>query len=248
MGAMKWSEWKVYFEDNRTVPPPPVDDAGIPDDPALRRCLARTFSVFQLGEAGEGRIAKEVWRFSTPNIDDDWRVSLGHWVREEGRHGRILGDCARVLGGKPVAENWTNSLLVHGRRLLGIRLKLLVVLTAEVVGITFYGLLAAALPNSSISLALAFIAGEEVQHLAFHTRFFQAETRTPLRRAVFWAAWAVVGSAAGLVVLVDHKATFRKLGIDRRDAARRFASLLLETGRAVTRPTAAPLKAVQVKS
>ena len=245
---MQWSEWHSYYERNRTTALPTVTDDGVPDDPALRASLARTFSIFQLGEAGEGRIAREVWHFHSPAVDDHWRRALTLWVREEGRHGRLLGDCARALGGKPIAINWTNNLLVFGRRLLGIRLKLLVVLSAEVIGITFYGLLARALGRGSIRDALTFIVAEEVQHLAFHSRFFRLETNTAARRLLFWIVWLVVGTAAGFVVLVDHAPAFRKLKIGFLSAAHRFMVLLIKTGRAITRPDGAPLRAAEAKS
>ncbi len=243
---MKWSDWRSYFERNRLTPRPDVSDAGIPPDPTLRRCLARSLAVFQLGEAGEGRIAKEAWRFATPHVDDDWRVALGHWVREEGRHARILGDCVRALGGKLITKNWTNGLWVFGRRLMGVRLKLLVVLAAEVIGITYYGLIASKLPPSAIASALAMMAAEEERHLAFHVRFFRLEMSWAGPRILFWSVWLPLGVAAGLAVLVDHAATFRRLGIDRWDAGRRFVRLVVETGRAVTRRTPQPLRAVEV--
>ena len=130
---MEWSSWRNYYETNRSRPAPEVCDAPEVSGEERRRALARSFAVFQLGEAGEGRIATEIDRTHLGTIDDDYRVSLKHWVREEGRHGRVLGTAVRALGGRPESKNWTNDLLVVGRRLLGIRLKLLVILTAEVV-------------------------------------------------------------------------------------------------------------------
>lgn len=230
---MSWTNWHQFFQDRAGAPTPPIDDHGLPEDAGLRRALARTFSVFQLGEAGEGRIATEVRHFQGRSVDDAWRRSIPLWVREEGRHGRILGDCARALGGKPVAENWTNSLLVFGRRLLGLRLKLLVILSAEVIGITFYGLIADALPPSRIRTALYAIVEEEEDHLAFHSRFFHLEAGSRTRRALFSLAWLAVGTAAGAVVLHDHRDTFKRLGVSRFEAAQKFSRLLRQTARAV---------------
>lgn len=65
-------------------------------------------------------------------------------------------------------------------------------------------------------------------------------------RILFWSVWLPLGTAAGLVVLIDHAATFRRLGVDRLDAGWRFIRLVVETGRAVTRAKPAPLRAVEV--
>lgn len=226
---MEWSSWRNYYETNKSRAAPEVGAAPEVSGEERRRALARSFAVFQLGEAGEGRIATEIDRTYFRTIDDDYRVSLKHWVREEGRHGRVLGTAVRALGGRPESKNWTNDLLVVGRRLLGVRLKLLVILTAEVVGVTFYGLIARALGPGQIHSALLHIVGEEEAHLRFHTRFFRAEASTAFTRCCFTLAWWLVGLAACAVVLVDHRRTLKLLGIPKRVAASAFVALLYET-------------------
>ncbi len=226
-----WSAWRRYFENNQKALPK-VREALDPEDPRLRRALARSLAIFQLGEAGEGRIAHQVEKFAPATIDDDWRASIRHWVREEGRHGRVLGDAARALGGKSLSSNWTNELLIVGRRLLGLRLKLLVILCAEVIGITFYGAIASKL-RGDLARALAFIAEEETFHLAFHAHFFHLETRSFLRRFLFRSTWWTVGSAAGLVVLLDHQRTLRLLGLSLFRVAAAFLRGLRDAERAV---------------
>ncbi|MEL7368043.1 MAG: hypothetical protein AAFN74_03955, partial [Myxococcota bacterium] len=53
---------------------------------------------------------------------------------------------------------------------------------------------------------------------------------------LFWFAWMTIGSAAGIVVLIDHAQTLRRLQIDRMAAMRQFLAMLIETARAVTAP------------
>jgi hypothetical protein len=92
--------------------------------PELAASIARSLAKFQLGEAGEGRIAKEIDRARLPSIDADYRAALKLFVAEEGRHARLLGLAVRALGGSLLQKNWTEALFVRGRRLLGLRLKL----------------------------------------------------------------------------------------------------------------------------
>ena len=231
---MSWKSWREYYENNRDRPLPELTSEGVPADAALRRALARSFAVFQLGEAGEGRIARQIHETELEGIDADYRVALEHWVREEGKHGGLLGRCVKKLGGKEVAENWTNGLLIWGRRLAGVRLKLLVILSAEVVGIVFYGLIARALPPGSIPRALAYIAEEERAHLRFHATFFRSQASTPLRRLVFGAAWWLVGLSACAVVVIDHARTLRSLGIPVARAGTEFVKLLATVQQTVT--------------
>jgi hypothetical protein len=193
--------------------------------------LAWSLARFQVGEAGEGRIARDIWRIRLRGIDDDYRNALGLFVKEEGRHARILSEMVRCLGGTLLAGSWTERLFVVARRLLDVRLKLLVLLAAEVVGIGFYGLCAGAFPSGPLRAALEQIRDDERAHLRFHRDFFQTEVSPGWRRRVFRIGWTLIGSAASLVVLLDHRRTLRTLGVPMAGAARSLARLVGEAGR-----------------
>jgi hypothetical protein len=222
MGA--WTGMLQAFVERARRPLPPVDGpTGVPD--AARADVVRSLRIFQRGESGEGRIAVEIERFASTSVDDEYRAALKLFVAEEGRHARILGALVRSLGADVLGETWTARLFVVGRRLLGVRLKLLVLLAAEVVGIGFYGLIAARLDDGSVRRALAQICADEEHHLSFHRAFFAREA-AGARRAVFLVAWWTVGVAACAAVLIDHRRTLRALGVSTTTAARRLGSLL----------------------
>lgn len=213
-----WRPWRHELETRAGRPLPPLDDA--PQVPmALRGPLAATLAVFQVGEAGEGRIAREIDHARVPGIDDDYRTALKLFVREEGRHARILAAAVRALGGRTLGRQWTERLFQHARRLLGLRFKILVLLAAELVGSALYGTLAARLPDGALSRALREIAGDEERHLAFHVAFLRRTTV----RAVLGPAWLVIGFAASAVVLWDHRRTLRVIGAPPAMLARQLA-------------------------
>lgn len=219
-----WTHWRRHFEANESRPLPPVRASnGVPN--AWRAPLARTLARFQIGEAGEGRIAKEVDREFASYIDDDYRASLKLFVKEEGRHGRILGTMVRACGGSLLEATWTEELFVVGRRLMGMRQKLIVLQAAEVVGIGVYGLIAERLDEGEIKRALAQIAQDEAHHLAFHAKFFQSAFSSRAERAFFVAAWRTVVGAAIAAVLVDHAPLFSVMGVSRRKIARALWSV-----------------------
>ncbi len=114
--------------------------------------------------------------------------------------------------------------------MLGPRTKLMIFFAAEVIGIGFYGLLAAALPPSPLRAALEQIAGDERAHLAFHSDFFQAAAARGWRRAAFRIVWGTVGRAAALTVLLEHRRTLRTLGIRAGDAWLLLVTLLRVAG------------------
>jgi len=171
---------------------------------------------FQLGETGEGRIARDIYRFHMAGIDDDYRQALGLFIAEEGRHARILGGLVRALGGRLLARTWTARLFSVVRGLMGIRFKLLVLLAAEVVATGFYGMLARALPASPLRSALEEIAGDEAAHLAFHQAFVRTAAPGGWRRALFRVVWTPLAWAAVLAVLWDHRRTLSCFGLQTR--------------------------------
>ena len=229
---MSWSQWREHFEANRSRPLPPVaPPPGLP--PEVTAALARSLARFQVGEAGEGRIVRQIARCRLAGLDADYQRALELFVAEEGRHARILAAAVRALGGELLASTWSERLFVFGRRLAGVRLKLLVLLAAEVIGIGFYGLLAAHLPRGGLRAALEQMCGDERTHLRFHQDFFRIQAASPFgwRRALFRLTWGLVAPAAALVVLWDHRRTLRLLGAGLGATARQLARLVAEAAR-----------------
>jgi hypothetical protein len=216
---MDWSDWRKHFERNAARPLPSLHPSVHEVPAEWRPALARSLARFQVGEAGEGRIAHEIDHAQLPGVDSDYRTALKRFVAEEGRHARILGGLVQALGGQLLARNWTERLFVHGRRLLGVRAKLLVLLAAEVVGIAFYGALAARLPQGSVRHALEELCADEEAHLRFHCDFFRLQTRTRATQLLFECAWWPLVLAASTVVLLDHRPALRVLGLAPRSLA-----------------------------
>jgi hypothetical protein len=225
---MRWSDWRRHFEMNRRRPLPEGLERAEEVPERWRPALAASLAAFQLGEAGEGRIAHEIDRAKVPGIDADYRAALKLFVAEEGRHARILGLMVRGLGGKLLARNWTERLFVFGRRLLGLRVKLMVLLAAEVIGGSFYGLLASRLPEGGLRRALEEICEDEQHHLDYHGEFFARQGWGVPMRALWQAGWWSLALAAMGVVLVDHRRTLRTMEIPLMEAAREFLSLVRE--------------------
>lgn len=191
--------------------------------------IAYSIAIFQLGEAGEGRIAKEIDKTILFGIDDFYREALKLFVKEEGRHARILGECVRALKGNLIESNWTERLFYFGRRLLGVRLKLMVLLAAEVVGICFYRRLVDKIPNGLVKSALLDIIKDEEKHLKFHSDFFRIRIRNFFTKAIFRLLWRTIAFAVYITVILDHRKTFRVLGISNWKTFQKFQEIARST-------------------
>jgi hypothetical protein len=219
-----WRKWQAWFSAraNRPLPDP---FAGEPQLAAVPKSVARSLAIFQLGESGGGTIIEQARHSRLAGIDEHYTAAMALFVAEEHHHAELLACGVRMLGGELIRRNWTAKLFVFGRRLLGLRLKVMVLLVAEVVGICYYHLLASRLPSSQLRAVLEDIVEDELSHLDYHCCFLRTQAGTPFRRVVFQAAWRTLTRAAAVAVLIDHWPALRDLGIDRRIAWRRWMAV-----------------------
>lgn len=206
-----WWEWQRFFAARSRKQLPSLETAdhycGIPDS------VARSLAVFQLGESGGGTVVQQARQSSIENIDAHYVKAIELFVKEEHHHAEILAICVRNLGGALIQKNWTARLFVIARRLMGLRLKVLVLLAAEVVGICYYHVLATRLPNTRLQQLLAQIVEDERAHLHFHCCFLRSQMISGWRRALFVLVWRSTMAAAAIVVLIDHRRALRDLDL-----------------------------------
>ena len=219
---INWEKWQQFFASRSERQLPELDTAE--DYSELPDSLAKSLAIFQLGESGGGTIIEQARQSAIRDIDCHYANAMHLFVEEEHRHAEILAICIRNLGGNLIKQNWTAKLFVYARRLVGLRLKVLVLLAAEVVGICYYHLLATKLPQSRLKSLLAQLVNDERAHLHFHTDFLRTQTHSAWRRAVFVCAWRVTMFAAGVVVLLDHRKALKAMGFGTGTVLRRWNS------------------------
>ena len=211
-----------------------------------KRRLLGSLEIFRQGETGEGRILNEIEKVSYFPVDQEYRKSLRLFVAEEGKHARILGRIIRVLenGGasRPSQvrtsvdeseqtngrdtidqkEGFSYRLFYAARGLMGVRLKLMVLLCAEIIGCECYGILGRALKHSESGKQLLDIQKDEEMHLRFHCQFFHLLGRKPIYRKLLVLLYLPIALCACFTVLLEHRSTFQVFQCSFREAARLF--------------------------
>lgn len=226
-----WKEWRSFFESRRSRPLP--KSGNLAAYAALPQSLARSLAIFQLGESGGGTIIEQARNSRLRHIDADYAEAMALFVREENRHADILAICVRQLGGKLIAQNWTARLFVFSRRLIGVRLKVVVLLAAEVVGICYYHMLASRLPQLPMKRWLEELVADEQSHLDFHCCFLRSQMDRRWKCRLFIFAWRTTMLLAAVAVLLDHRAALKDLGISKRAVWRRWTTYSREAERLV---------------
>ncbi len=215
-----WQTWREFFASRSQRPlPEAAQHSEYADVPAS---LARSLAIFQLGESGGGTIIAEARSSRLPEIDADYAEAMALFVGEEHRHADILAICVQQLGGELIESNWTARLFVGARRLIGLRMKVLVLLAAEVVGICYYHFIAAALAGTPMHAWLSELVEDERSHLEFHCQFLRSQANRRWKRWLFTLAWRVTMLTAAVAVLVDHRSAIRDLRLSRRAIWRRW--------------------------
>ena len=216
-----WARWRRFFEARSARSLPRLEDGAAYAD--LPRSLARSLAIFQLGESGGGTVVEQAKNSGIAAADRDFCAALALFVAEEHRHANLLAMCVRMLGGELIRCNWTARMFVFFRRLFGLRTKIMVLLAAEVVGICYYHLIAARLPQGKMRAMLEEMVDDERAHLQFHCAFLRSQIKSSWHATVFRVAWRWTMLCATIVVLIDHRAALRDLGIGWRQVWRRCA-------------------------
>jgi len=219
-GNSSWRRWYHFFAARRDRRLPPLDSSDRYSN--VPASVAKSLAIFQLGESGGGTVIKQARRSSVKGVDAVYADTMALFVAEEHHHAEILAICVRNLGGSLIHKNWTARLFVFARRLMGLRLKVLVLLAAEVVGICYYHLLATRLPKTRLQALLVQMVEDERAHLHFHCCFLRTQTFNGWRRWLFVLAWRATMAAAAIVVLIDHRRALRDLDISYSTVWRRW--------------------------
>jgi hypothetical protein len=208
---INWKKWHLFFaaRAERELPELASSDTYAQVPPSVARSLA----IFQFGESGGGTVIEQARNTDLAGIDQEYAEAVRLFVEEEHRHAAVLAICVRNLGGSLIRKNWTAKLFVFARRLIGLRLKILVLLAAEVVGLCYYHLIATRLPQSRLQSLLAQIVNDERAHLHFHCAFIRSQTRTKFQQRCVILAWRMTMVLAGCAVLIDHRQAIRDLGM-----------------------------------
>ena len=218
----KWETWAKFFVGRSNRPLPALEQDQ--DYSVIPASLARSLAIFQLGESGGGTIVKQALHNRLSGTNEYYAAAMALFVEEEHRHANILAMCVRQLGGTLIQSNWTARLFVFARRLIGLRLKVVVLLAAEVVGLCYYHLLAVKLPPSRLRDQLLEIVEDERSHLYFHCDFLRSQTPSRWHKRVFVCVWRVVMASAAIVVAIDHRAAIKDLDIGLDKVLQRWKS------------------------
>lgn len=229
--------WLTYFERNRanrvSLPyhtTPALTPIALPE--SLRTALVASLARFEVGESGEGRRLK-AGALSTG--DPDYCRAITLFLDEEHDHAAWLGKLINALGGAHLAGHWSDGAFVLLRHMGGLQTELMILLVAEMIAQVYYPALRDGVPDPDCRAVFAQICRDEDGHVAFHRAFLRERFRrqSGIEREATRALWYALFRAACVVVLLDHKAVLREVGVSPGEFWTRAGAIFGETTRAI---------------
>lgn len=238
---MNTTTWINHFAENAKR----SDELELPTDPCalpeeIRRPLARSIAIFQLGESGGGtRIRRYVQGMAPAEHFRGYQRAVDLFIAEEQGHAALLAKVVEHLRGTLLRKQWSNSVFRWMRNLVNVEFNIQVLLTAELIAEVYYGTLLLRTPDETVRTMARKVVRDEVKHLAFQRAFLSerlAEFSPRLRRA--WALqFKAIHWLTTLVVAWDHGDCLRALGVTQRAWRLRCADALADFERRLWRQT-----------
>jgi hypothetical protein len=227
-----YEPWYWHFREKRDVPCAlPWHDSNLLCR-AECRLVARSIQQFQLGEWARGRGLVRRASLHPVLSTDLWFVpSLELFIAEEQNHSQMLG---RFLDREKIPKlggHWIDSTFRGLRKLAGLELCAMVLVTAEVLAVPFYQALRDATRSRLLRSICVHILRDEAAHL-----HYQAMTlglvRRPLSnttRSIHSFCHSMLFHCTALLLWQQHHTVFRAAGWDFprfwKRAGRRFTRL-----------------------
>jgi hypothetical protein len=203
--------WRRYFEGNAgNVLRPAPEDYTL--TAAERARIASSIQGFQIGEASEGKhLSEGALEFARRTGNTDYPKAIAFLIREENRHSAYLGGFMRRHGLPFARAKWSDRAFRALRRLAGIELSLRVLVTAELVAVSYYDCLAAATGSAALEQICRRMLDEEAKHIEFqmhHVHWMNLQGGL-LRAALANVGHAVLMAGTLVVVWVEHRRVLR---------------------------------------
>ena len=236
------ARWLAYFE-NRSGRPL---DAPF-DEPFRHRngraAVALSIARFELGESGDG---ERIRRLAAATGDPAYARAIELFVEEENQHAAWLGILRERFGGERIESHWSDSAFVVLRHMGGLRREICVLLTAELIALTYYRVLPLAYHDPALRAACERILLDERGHVAFHRatlgREFAAMPAAPRAAAIL--AWRSFVTSTAAVVAWDHREVLELADVTRPEFVAEVYGRARRLARTLREPLGAPVPAV----
>ena len=208
-------EWKKYFLHNEGN----IQKITWSDNHFLskeeKECISSSIAKFQLGENSEGKkLIDFCENYAQRYKDKTIKQITNLFIREEQAHSYIL---KRFMDSNNIAtleRHWTDNLFRSIRSLAGYELSITVLITAEIIALTYYDALSKATQSKLLKNICLKIIEEERKHVLYESMLLKSlrKQKLPLYKVVIELGHKCLFFFSLLLVLLDHRAVILRGG------------------------------------
>jgi hypothetical protein len=227
-----FERWHTHFSRNRDGSGglPWLDPRSL--TPAERRAVGPSIRMFELGEFARGRSLTRRAAAQADFACDPWFLpTLQLFIAEEQQHSAMLGRFLDREGISRIAVHWTDGAFRRLRKLAGLELCVVTLVTAEVLAVPFYRALRDATRSPLLRAICIRILCDEAAHLNYQALTLGTLRRPLTERSCAWrrALHSALFHGTALLVWSQHRSVFhaaqRTFGSFWREARSTFAFL-----------------------
>jgi hypothetical protein len=163
------AEWLAYFRANLARPRAIPWEQGAEVSPAQLSAIGRSLQAWQLGETSDGRhLRAAAARYAERVGDPDYPPAVDLFIREEQRHGELLGLFLDLAGVGRVTADWGDRLFRAARYCVtDMEVWTTPVVMVETLALVYYNAVRRATASQVLRAVCAQILADEVPHLRF---------------------------------------------------------------------------------
>ena len=198
----KHYDWAAYFGRNARRRPVIEFTAEMYLTDRERNLIFPSIRMFHAGEASDGaHLLKTVERYVRKSGDQPYLEAMKWFVAEENRHSFYLGKYMEYYGIEPRKTIWLDRWFRRLRRLGGLKGEILVLVTAEIIALSYYSALAGCTESRVLKRICRQMLHDELRHVVFQSgtlsrlkrRVLQKPVRICLMQMTIWAVWPFIG-------------------------------------------------------
>jgi hypothetical protein len=199
------SAWIAYFETNLArCRPIPWEEVNVALPAAQLAAIARSLQAWQLGETSDGRhLLAAAARYAQRTQDPAYYAAVELFVREEQRHGELLGRFLDLAGLGRIGVDWGDCLFRALRYcIIGMEVWTTTVVMVETLATIYYNAIRRATGSPVLRTICAQILADEGPHIRFQYERLAIILRSRPRLGFWLTMFAQRLLYFGVVVLV----------------------------------------------
>ena len=171
-------------------------------------CISSSIAKFQLGEYSEGQKLIEFCdKYSRKYEDKILKKITALFIKEEQAHSYILKRFMKLNNIAILKSDWTDNIFRLIRSISGYELSITVLITAEIISLTYYKALSKATKNNLLKDICLKIIEEEKKHVLYESMLLKNMRKQKMRisQLLIFVSHKLFFLCSVLLVLMDHR-------------------------------------------